>query len=1237
MESKKINQLATNVSPQTSDLTIIGDPTTGVSKKITLLQIANLFSTIGTVTSVGVTETGDALTITGSPITSAGTINIGFAGDATQYVRGDGALADFPTSTGGGSSVSYYLNSSVSQGTIGGVAYRELSKEPIIDAGTDITISANGYVASYITDANDPSLLEVPGGNFNCEFYFSVNSNNHNPYVYAELYKYDGTTFTLLGSSQSVPEYLSNGTTLSPYYFAIPVATAALTITDRLAVRIYVNVDTKVVTLHTENSHLCQVVTTFSKGLISLNNLTRQNQFFGTGTSGTDFAISSSVATHTFNLPVASATNTGKLSSTDWSNFNTAYNRSLTSASVTGTTTKTLTLTQQDAGTITASWTDDNTDAVTSVFGRTGAVVATEGDYSLTQLSDVTITSPSSGQVLKYNGTAWINDTDANTGTVTSVAMSVPTGLSVSGSPITSSGTLGVTFTAGYSIPTNASQTTWDTAYTNRITSASFPLSISSNAISISLASASTAGYLSIADWNTFNGKQNALTNPVTGTGNAGNIALFTGTSAIGNSIIVQSGTNIGIMNATPSTTLDVTGGGKFSGSITALSFIKSGGTSSQFLKGDGSVDSNTYITATSISAASPLFYNSGTGVFTISAATGSTNGYLSSADWLTFTAKQGAITLTTTGTSGAATLVGTTLNIPNYATDLSGYVTLATTQTISGAKTFSAALSGTSATFSSSVTATAGIFNLNTTNGGFKITAVAATPSNLAYLANNYFAKFYTRPDQNYGITIFDQNEATAIQSADLVNGTNARALILNPYGGNVLIGTTTDAGYKLDVNGTGRFYNTGGSNTLVISGTGSPYKSILDLQYSATVYGATFTYDANPESLTIENYGRSASETTQGDINFRTKVNNTTPTNVLNLDGFTGAATFSSTIGTAGDITITKASAASFIANNTSASGKSYRLVSKDDGNFTIQNTGVADLVTITSGGSVGIGTTAPASTLSIGDAGYSGRALSASINSAAYAVTFRQDSASGLGLQLFTSQASWGGNAFTIDTSSSTLFRITSGGNVGIGTSSPSEKLDLQGTMNMNSASGTYLQIQYNGGNRGYLGTANATIASGSTGDLGLAATSNLVFGSGGSLTERMRITSAGNVLVGTTTDGGQKLQVNGITKTNSLSLGATTFSSSTTMTDAYFFLEFTGGAGVTLTMYDSSGNNNTHFIKNSSSVSVSIAAHSGGVIMGLTSGTGSSSITLGAFKTVQLISRGGSAWYIMYQTT
>jgi hypothetical protein len=260
------------------------------------------------------------------PVVSNSGVITALDGDASQYVRGDGTLADFPTSTGGGSSVSYYLNSSVSQGTIGGVAYRQLGKTPIIGAGTDISISSNGYVASYLTDANDPALLEVPAGNFNCEFYFSVNSNAHNPFVYAEVYKYDGTTFSLIGTSVGVPEYLSNGTTLSPYYFAIPVSQTVLAITDRIAIRIYVNVDGRTVTLHTENGHLCQVVTTFSKGLTSLNNLTRQVQFLATGTSGTDFGISSSVATHTFNLPVASATNTGKLSSTDWSTFNNKQN-----------------------------------------------------------------------------------------------------------------------------------------------------------------------------------------------------------------------------------------------------------------------------------------------------------------------------------------------------------------------------------------------------------------------------------------------------------------------------------------------------------------------------------------------------------------------------------------------------------------------------------------------------------------------------------------------------------------------------------------------------------------------------------------------------------------------------------------------------------------------------------------------------------------------------------------------
>jgi hypothetical protein len=54
----------------------------------------------GTVTSVALTESGDALTITGSPITTSGTINIGFAGTSGQYINGAGNLTTFPSLTG---------------------------------------------------------------------------------------------------------------------------------------------------------------------------------------------------------------------------------------------------------------------------------------------------------------------------------------------------------------------------------------------------------------------------------------------------------------------------------------------------------------------------------------------------------------------------------------------------------------------------------------------------------------------------------------------------------------------------------------------------------------------------------------------------------------------------------------------------------------------------------------------------------------------------------------------------------------------------------------------------------------------------------------------------------------------------------------------------------------------------------------------------------------------------------
>lgn len=275
----------------------------------------------GSVTSVGLTMP-PAFGVANSPITTAGDINVTANGVASQYIRGDGQLATLPTSTGGGGSVTYYLNGSINQGTFGGNTYYQMSRNAIIGAGTDFNINADGFIARFITDANDPNLLEIPVGAWNLGFFFSASSGGGSPQFYVNIYKYSGTTFTLLGTNSATPETITGGTAIDQYFFSVAIPTNTLLVTDRIAIDIYVIHSGRIITLHTEDSHLCEVITTLSTGITALNGLTDQTQYLAVGISGTDFGISSSGDTHTFNLPIASALNTGKLSDTDWTTFN---------------------------------------------------------------------------------------------------------------------------------------------------------------------------------------------------------------------------------------------------------------------------------------------------------------------------------------------------------------------------------------------------------------------------------------------------------------------------------------------------------------------------------------------------------------------------------------------------------------------------------------------------------------------------------------------------------------------------------------------------------------------------------------------------------------------------------------------------------------------------------------------------------------------------------------------------
>jgi len=193
-----------------------------------------------------------------------------------------------------------------------------------------------------------------------------------------------------------------------------------------------------------------------------------------------------------------------------------------------------------------------------------------------------------------------------------------------------------------------------------------------------------------------------------------------------------------------------------------------------------------------------------------------------------------------------------------------------------------------------------------------------------------------------------------------------------------------------------------------------------------------------------------------------------------------------------------------AGIVFSNTNGTAKNWSIGAIDAGSFVFFD-GSTERMRITSGGNVGIGTASPQSILDIRSANLPRLQLVKNGVISWFLGDTQQD----------------GTNLFSIgtDAGSSRILNINNSGNVGIGTTSPTAKLYVSGV-----SSGTSIKTDHTSSYSAFLAYINGTDFIGVD---NLAGAMAIYAGS----TERMRIVSGGNVLIGTTTDAGYKLRVNG----------------------------------------------------------------------------------------------------------